>query len=400
MDPSRATARDCLNGESEHGTGTVPRLDGDEPSSLPEPEDSDGVSGLVTNKQSSRDETTNAFKFKGSTDTRSAFRAHATSSGAAFKPTAKEVHPNPLLDISRLRVPSKGRGVLQPGALFRGTQTSGRSSYEVEVRILDISFPLSTLSGYLSISHLTDTHPQLTTFFSGEIIGPNYGFLTGPRYYAQATEQDDMRHWSRFAHFRKVKNELRRPNLTLKEPLPGLGKERSFCFMRWKERFLVPDHKVRDISGASFAGFYYIQVDMDPPPTSTSTRSHSQSNNTTTTFMTSPVNTPPPLPRNNSANSRSGSRPAMGGRTPSNGGTNSTQPSRTAGAVIGAPVPVRMRSNATTLAGSRRSSTQDVKEQPLPVLTGYYFHHQNSEPFQELSLRYVPQRGSGSFELR
>jgi hypothetical protein len=58
----------------------------------------------------------------------------------------------------------------------------------------------------------------------------------------------------------------------------------------------------------------------------------------------------------------------------------STQSSRTAGAVIGAPVPVRMRSNATTLAGSRRSSTQDVKEQPLPVLTGYYFHHQNSEP--------------------
>jgi hypothetical protein len=136
MDPSRATARDCLDRESEHGTGTVPRIDEDQRSCLPEPEDSGGVSGLVTNRQSSRDKTTNAFTFKGSTDTRSAFHAQATSSGAAFKPTAKEVHPNPLLDISRLRVPSKGRGVLQPGALFRGTQTSGRSSYEVEVRIL------------------------------------------------------------------------------------------------------------------------------------------------------------------------------------------------------------------------------------------------------------------------
>lgn len=28
--------------------------------------------------------------------------------------------------------------------------------------------------------------------------------------------------------------------------------------MRWKEHFLVPDHRVRTIDGASFAGFYYI----------------------------------------------------------------------------------------------------------------------------------------------
>jgi hypothetical protein len=28
--------------------------------------------------------------------------------------------------------------------------------------------------------------------------------------------------------------------------------------MRWKEHFLVPDHRVRTINGASFEGFYYI----------------------------------------------------------------------------------------------------------------------------------------------
>jgi len=28
--------------------------------------------------------------------------------------------------------------------------------------------------------------------------------------------------------------------------------------MRWKEYFLVPDHKVKTITGASFEGFYYI----------------------------------------------------------------------------------------------------------------------------------------------
>jgi hypothetical protein len=31
--------------------------------------------------------------------------------------------------------------------------------------------------------------------------------------------------------------------------------------MRWKEQFLVPDHKIRSLQGASFAGFYYICFD-------------------------------------------------------------------------------------------------------------------------------------------
>lgn len=35
-------------------------------------------------------------------------------------------------------------------------------------------------------------------------------------------------------------------------------KDGDYVFMRWKEQFLVPDHTIKDISGASFAGFYYI----------------------------------------------------------------------------------------------------------------------------------------------
>lgn len=35
-------------------------------------------------------------------------------------------------------------------------------------------------------------------------------------------------------------------------------KNGDYVFMRWKEQFLVPDHTIKDISGASFAGFYYI----------------------------------------------------------------------------------------------------------------------------------------------
>ena len=32
--------------------------------------------------------------------------------------------------------------------------------------------------------------------------------------------------------------------------------------MRWKEHFLVPDHRVRTINGASFEGFYYISFNQ------------------------------------------------------------------------------------------------------------------------------------------
>lgn len=38
----------------------------------------------------------------------------------------------------------------------------------------------------------------------------------------------------------------------------SLLKDSEHVFMRWKEHFLVPDHTVKDINGASFAGFYYI----------------------------------------------------------------------------------------------------------------------------------------------
>jgi hypothetical protein len=34
--------------------------------------------------------------------------------------------------------------------------------------------------------------------------------------------------------------------------------QKEHLFMRWKEYFLVPDHRVKTISGASFEGFYYI----------------------------------------------------------------------------------------------------------------------------------------------
>ena len=150
-----------------------------------------------------------------------------------------------------------------------------------KTKLQDVNFATCTTNGYLSICHLTDAHPHLTTFFSAEIIGPKYGFITGTRF--GATEHDDMRHWGRFEQFRRpaTRQDMIRPELYLRDPLPDRNRgetkarERDFVFLRIKEKFLVPDHTVKDISGASFAGFYYAMIDLspregalDPPPTS------------------------------------------------------------------------------------------------------------------------------------
>lgn len=97
----------------------------------------------------------------------------------------------------------------------------------------------------MRIRGLTDDWPELTTYFDAEIIGSRHGFLTQNW---GANEQEDMVHWQRFPAFRHVKHELKKPHLTMND------RDRGAVFMRWKERFLVPDHRVQDINGASFAG--------------------------------------------------------------------------------------------------------------------------------------------------
>ena len=111
----------------------------------------------------------------------------------------------------------------------------------------DVDFASSFLCGYLRIRGLTEDWPELTTYFDAEIIGSKYGFLTQSW---GASEQEDMVHWARFPTFRNIQHELQKPHMTMKD------RDRSSIFMRWKERFLVPDHRVQDINGASFAGAF------------------------------------------------------------------------------------------------------------------------------------------------
>jgi glucose-induced degradation protein 4 len=108
----------------------------------------------------------------------------------------------------------------------------------------------TALSGRIG---LTEENPTLTTYFEGEIIGSRYDFVTRHEDWG-ATEKIDHSHWSKFSAFRKYSKNMQKGSRVM---IPNLS-QRENVFMRWKEHFLVPDHRVTSLNGASFEGFYYI----------------------------------------------------------------------------------------------------------------------------------------------
>ncbi|OOG00996.1 hypothetical protein ASPCADRAFT_202848 [Aspergillus carbonarius ITEM 5010] len=156
-------------------------------------------------------------------------------------------------EFSNIRLlPNYTSSFLRPGSKFTGTQQSDSHVYSVDVEIKHVDILESYLCGYLRIQGLTEDHPTLTTFFEGEIIGPKHSFVTRNEAWG-ATEKSDMQHWARFPPWRSHVKQSKRQDFTLWNYA-----QREHIFMRWKEYFLVPDHRVRSISGASFEGFYYI----------------------------------------------------------------------------------------------------------------------------------------------
>ncbi|PMD64046.1 vesicle-mediated transport protein-like protein Vid24 [Hyaloscypha bicolor E] len=161
--------------------------------------------------------------------------------------------PSMGYDFSNIRlIPSSPSSFLRAGSKFKGTQQSERSEYAVQVEIKHVDMRESFLCGYLRIQGLTDEHPTLTTYFEGEIIGSKYTFLTQHQDWG-STDKVDLQHWAKFSAFRPFQKQARKGNFHI----PGMA-QRENIFMRWKEHFLVPDHRVRTITGASFEGFYYI----------------------------------------------------------------------------------------------------------------------------------------------
>lgn len=198
----------------------------------------------------------------------------------------------PLHAVVALPPTPRSRGPLHPGATWSGTQRSGRASYGVSVTFTHIDLTRGVGGGYLRISQLTRELPELVTYFDAEIIGDRHGFLTG-KY--GASESDDWKHWSRFPPFRtlakpailkeraELKDKERATQSAKKEDgdggtasegsqdgseadgreegkpinkMPFAHLNRPVVFMRWKERFVVPNHRTRDIQGASFAGAF------------------------------------------------------------------------------------------------------------------------------------------------
>ncbi len=148
--------------------------------------------------------------------------------------------------------------ILRPGAIFVGSQQSGRSTYEVEVELKSVDLSKSYLSGYLKIQGLTESHPEIITFFESEIISENYSFFTDNKDWG-STDKIDIQHWTKFQNWR---NSLPVKKILDKNYVHKNFLKHNHIYMRWKERFLVPDAKVENIDGASFAGFYYISFNQ------------------------------------------------------------------------------------------------------------------------------------------
>ncbi|CAM9409784.1 unnamed protein product [Lampetra planeri] len=159
----------------------------------------------------------------------------------------EEAPPPPPLWAAQ---PGAVAGLLYSGARFRGQQKSKGKSYDVEVVLQHVDMESAFLCGYLKIKGLTEEYPELTTFFDGEIISPKRPFLTRKW---DADEDVDRKHWGKFLSFYQFAKVFNSDDFDYQELQIS-----DFVFMRWKEHFLVPDHTIRDINGASFAGFYYI----------------------------------------------------------------------------------------------------------------------------------------------
>ncbi|KAK3809193.1 MAG: vacuolar import and degradation protein [Benniella sp.] len=162
---------------------------------------------------------------------------------------------------------------LYAGSQFRGEQKSGDQSYVVQVEIKQVDLNNSFLCGYLHINGLTSLYQKLTTYFEAEIIGPKHQFKTQKW---GVNENIDEEHWTKFDQFACLANSVFYdsddedsdedddedgspcPHHQHYDPLTYHHQNEDVVFMRWKEHFLVPDHRIQDIQGASFAGFYYI----------------------------------------------------------------------------------------------------------------------------------------------
>ena len=192
---------------------------------------------------------------------------------------------------------------LRPRMKFTGYQTSGYKRYYVDVVINTVNLPRtipeptnanttcptdpstslrrsSTLvphmTGCITIPGLANNHRRITTFFEAYVVTDGeYGFFTSSwmpqgsgNYNASltATDQIDLEHWLSFPAFKQLflqDSELNsEPNRNTNRNYIADYINQRYIFMRWKEKFLVPNPFLDSTEGASYDGFYYIVHDQ------------------------------------------------------------------------------------------------------------------------------------------
>lgn len=178
------------------------------------------------------------------------------------------------------KLPTMSNSYLKPNTTFIGEQQSGKAKYHIKVEFKTVDWVNSILTGFLQISGLTEHHPEITTFFKGEIINNpfnKYKWETGSKKlqrdttikrYSFITENDqwgsfiknDLEHWKQLTDSKGLND------LELKQKLHRIQNDYNYndecIYMRWKEEFLLPDSRIKQINGASFEGFYYIVLNL------------------------------------------------------------------------------------------------------------------------------------------
>ncbi|KAJ2621922.1 GID complex subunit 4, VID24, partial [Coemansia sp. RSA 1694] len=145
---------------------------------------------------------------------------------------------------------------LYSGSKFSGTQSNGTRSYAVSVTLKYVDMAVPELCGHFTIRGLTTELPKLTTFFDAQIVGSSsYSFVTSQW---DASVDTDRTHWSFFPAFRQHRSRFDCSDFKYR-----LSPSDKYVFMRWKERFVVPNYKLSRINGASYDGFYYVCYDRE-----------------------------------------------------------------------------------------------------------------------------------------
>ncbi|SCU86033.1 LADA_0D11804g1_1 [Lachancea dasiensis] len=207
--------------------------------------------------------------------------AAIASSGTARNVTKKYINQDTSPYGSRAQTPLCARpracstSFLRPRMEFTGFQTSGYKKNHVNVVLKTVSLPghgssnpgVPHITGFFSIYGLTAHQPEITTFFEGFAVTENLGFLSSsvPAHLADLTATDgiDLEHWLSFPAFKEMCSQ----NGVLSAVVDGAHRHsdylhQRFIFMRWKERFLVPDAELGSVEGASYEGYYYIVHDQ------------------------------------------------------------------------------------------------------------------------------------------